>query len=104
MNAIKKEPLINEKLIMWYKVTNLFSKGLNKSQISRELDIDRGRVRRYLRMSEEEFLHSNSYKRHYEHKLDAYETFVCQSLQEHPDLSSAQVYDWLREHYPRGFN
>ena len=85
---------------MWYKVTNLFSKGLNKSQISRKLDIDRGRVRRYLRMSEEEFLHSNSYKRHYEHKLDAYETFVRQSLQEHPDLSSAQVYDWLREHYP----
>ena len=100
MNAIKKEPLINEKLIMWYKVTNLFSKGLNKSQISRKLDIDRGRVRRYLRMNEEEFLHSNSYKRHYEHKLDAYETFVRQSLQEHPDLSSAQVYDWLREHYP----
>ena len=80
MNAIQKAPLINEKLIMWYKVTNLFSKGLNKSQISRKLDIDRGRVRRYLRMSEEEFLHSNSYKRHYEHKLDAYETFVRQSL------------------------
>ena len=99
MNAIQNKPLINEKLIMWYKVTNLFSKGLNKSQISRKLGIDRGRVRRYLRMNEEEFLHSNSYKRNYDHKLDAYETFVHHSLREHPDLSSAQVYDWLREHY-----
>ena len=26
MNAIQNKPLINEKLIMWYKVTNLFSK------------------------------------------------------------------------------
>ena len=31
MNAIQNKPLINEKLIMWYKVTNLFSKGLNNS-------------------------------------------------------------------------
>ena len=70
MNVIEKAPLINEKLIMWYKVTNLFSKGLNKSQISRKLDIDRSRARRYLQINEEEFLHSNSYKRQYDHKLD----------------------------------
>ena len=25
---------------------------------------------------------------------------VHRSLQEHPDLSSAQVYDWLRENFP----
>lgn len=100
MNAIQKEPLINEKLVMWYKVTNLFSKGLNKSQISRKLGIDRGRVRRYLLMSEQEFIQSNCYKRSFDHKLDKYESFVSTSLQEHPDLSAAQVSDWLREHYP----
>lgn len=37
---------------MWYKVKELSSKGLNKSQISVELEINRGTVRRYLLMDE----------------------------------------------------
>ena len=40
---------------MWYKVNELKSKGLNKSQISKELGIDRATVRKYISMNESEF-------------------------------------------------
>ena len=40
---------------MWYKVRELQSKGLNKTQIGKHLGVDRSTVRRYLRMSREEF-------------------------------------------------
>ena len=38
MKAMNK----NQKVFMWYKVKELWHKGLNKSQISKELGIDRG--------------------------------------------------------------
>ena len=40
---------------MWYKVRELQSKGLNKTQIGKYLGVDRSTVRRYLRTSREEF-------------------------------------------------
>ncbi|MCE8851106.1 helix-turn-helix domain-containing protein, partial [Bacteroides fragilis] len=39
---------------MWYKVRELQSKGLNKTQIGKYLGVDRSTVRRYLRTSREE--------------------------------------------------
>ena len=52
----KTRPSSLKKLVIWYKVKQLFSIGLNKSQISRKLGIYRGTVRRYLSMSEAEFV------------------------------------------------
>ena len=89
-----------EKLVMWYKVKQLFSSGLNKSQISRKLGIYRGTVRRYLSMSEAEFVQSNIYHREYNHKLDAYEDSIVSWLKDTPYLSSSQIEDRLKEHYP----
>lgn len=63
--------------------------GLTKDQIARDLGLDVQTVRKYLRMSYDEFKSSESYKRMYIKLLD-----------EHSDLSSSQVHDWLREHYP----
>ena len=59
-----------KKYLMWYKVKELFSEGLNKKQISRTLKIHRQTVAKYLKMSEEEFRSSASYDRQYGHKLD----------------------------------
>ncbi len=39
-----------KKLIMWYKIKELFSKGQSYSQISRNLGVDRHRVSQYVRM------------------------------------------------------
>lgn len=99
MNAIPT-PSFLQKYVMWNKIRELKSFGLNKSQISQELGIYRGTVRKYLSMSEPEFLSSNSYRRIYSHKLDPYESYIHGELSVHPYLSSSQIHDRLKEHYP----
>ena len=88
-----------KKLIMWYKIKELFSKGQSYSQISRNLGIDRHRVSKYLHMSESEFLSSEAYIRNYTHKMDAYESFVLNELRSCPSYSSKQIEDHLKEAY-----
>lgn len=99
MNAIIT-PSCLQKYVMWNKVKELNSLGFNKSQISRSLGIYRGTVSKYLNMSESEFMSSNSYHRVYPHKLDSYEEYVHENLRLHPYLSSSQIHDRLREHFP----
>ena len=88
-----------KKLIMWYKIKELFSKGQSYSQISRNLGIDRHRVSQYARMSEEEFLSSEAYCRSYTHKMDAYESFVLNELRSCPSYSSKQIEDHLKVYF-----
>ena len=89
----------NKKVIMWYKVKELNSNGLNKSQISRKLGIDRATVRRYLGMSEEEFYFWLEKERHFPHKLQSYYQFIKQQLISNHDLSASQIEDRLKEYY-----
>jgi len=84
---------------MWYKVNKLNNLGYNKSQISRELCIDRGTVRKYLHLSEEEFLRSSSYIRQVNSKLLCYKSFIKSLLDNCQDFSSSQIHDRLKEHF-----
>lgn len=84
-----------QKYLMWYKVKELFSNGLNKSQIGLCLGLHRQTVSTYLSMNESEFMQSQSYERHYTHKLDAYESYVIGELRKWPFLSSSQLHDRL---------
>lgn len=88
-----------QKYLMWYKVKELFSNGLNKSQIGISLGLHRQTVSKYLSMTEEEFKQSQSYERRYSHKLDDYEAYVIGELRKWPFLSSPQLHDRLREHF-----
>lgn len=85
---------------MWCKVNELKSKGLNKSQISAQTGLDRKTVKKYLRMSREEFLASGSFQREYPRLLDDYRGFIVADLREFPFLSAPQVLDHLKERYP----
>lgn len=98
MNALKLTSP-QGKLVMWYKCKELFEKGFTKAQICRTTHLDKKTVRRYLRMSCEEFINSQSYKRMYLKKLDPYEDIIRGWLEQHSDLSSSQIHDWLRERY-----
>jgi transposase len=89
-----------KKAFMWYKVKELNSKGLNKSQISVELSLDRSTVRKYLSIDEQSFLEWISVVQHRPKKLKEYGQFVKAILERHPYLSASQVEDWLKEHYP----
>lgn len=84
---------------MWYKVRELFEKGLNKTQISLELGIHRKTVRKYLSLSEDEFYHWLEKPRNLPRKLNDYYEYVRKLLEGHPYLSAAQVEDRLKEHF-----
>ncbi len=47
-----------KKYLMWNKVKELFSSGLNKSQIGLSLGLHRQTVSKYLSMTEDEFISS----------------------------------------------
>lgn len=84
---------------MWYEVKKLAKRGLNKSQISRETNLDRATVRKYLLMSEAEFHQSISNPRNIPLKLSSYMKFVKEELTKAPYLSAAQIEDRLKEHF-----
>lgn len=84
---------------MWHEVKELWSKGLNKSQISREVGIHRKTVRQYLQMSEEEFYIWICKKKNLPLKLQPYHDFVREQLKDKPYLSAAQIEDRLKEHH-----
>jgi transposase len=87
------------KLVMWYKIKELFEKGYRQAQVCRETGLDKKTVRRYRSMSYDEFKSSDSFKRMYFKLLDPYESQVHLWLDTHNDLSAGQIHDWLREHY-----
>ena len=84
---------------MWYKVRELRGQGLSKSRISRELELDRGTVRKYIEMSEQEFNKRIEQGRNLPRKLWVYFDYVRKELERQPFLSAAQIEDRLKEHY-----
>ena len=84
---------------MWHKIKELWSKGLNKSQISQEIGIHRKTVRHYLKMNEEEFYKWIDKGKNLPPKLQGYYDFVKEQLEHHPYLSSSQIEDRLKEQY-----
>lgn len=58
------------KLVMWYKVTELKSKGLHCVQIAHELGLHRHTVEKYVKMTLEEFQASQVHDHLREHHAD----------------------------------
>lgn len=85
---------------MWYKIKELKDKGLNKSQIALELGISRKTVRRYQSMEADCFQAWVNQGKSLPLKLKGYFAFVRKELEDHPYLSSAQIEDRLKEHFP----
>ena len=86
---------------MWSKINELSRQSLSQTQIALKLGISRDTVRRYQRMTEKEFesLVSSEFLRR-KRKLEAFEGFIKQLLQDCPSLSAAQIHDRLKEHFP----
>lgn len=86
---------------MWNKVNELSRENLSQQQIVIKLGIHRDTVRRYQMMSESEFNeHLHREARRHPCKLDPYRDFILDQLVAAPFLSSAQVLDHLKEHFP----
>ena len=86
---------------MYNQIFQLRELGFSKSKIAKKLGIARGTVIHYLEKEPEEMsLWLSSTKRR-TRKLDKYRVQLLEWLREHPDLSSAQIADWLNERYPK---
>ena len=85
------------RFMLYIEIHRLYKEGFSKSAIARKLNISRNRVIDYLNMSTDEFEEFLSTLRTREKKLDPYHDQILGWLKEHPDLTAAQVYDWLEE-------
>ena len=84
--------------IMYHEVQRLDRLGFSKNKISTFLKANWRTISKYLNMSEEEYefflLKTEKAK-----ILNPYKNFILSRLQEFPDTSSAQMFDWLKEHH-----
>lgn len=83
--------------IMYSKIQEQKRNGLNKSQTARNLQINRETVRTYWDMTPSEYAIRLENSKTRTKKADDYKDFVVECLTKYPDMSAAQVYDWIKE-------
>ena len=83
--------------MVYYEIHRLRSEGFKNSSIAKKLMISRNRVIEYGRMTPDEFQKFILSLQNRSKKLDPYQDQIVNWLKEHPDLSGAQVLDWLQE-------
>ena len=79
------------------KIQELKRNHLNKSQVSRRLNIDYKTVTKYWDMPPDEFSACKNRAQRRRRKADVYKDFIVGCLQQFPDMTAAQVYDWIKE-------
>ena len=79
------------------KIQELKRNHLNKSQVSRRLHIDYKTVTKYWNMPPDEFSTCKNRAHRRKKKADTYKSFIVECLQKYPDMTAAQVYDWIKE-------
>lgn len=84
---------------MYQEIQQLRELGLNKSQAARKLGIDRRTVSKYWEVTPDEFAELRQKAKRRGKGLDRYEQRIVGWLKEYPDISTAQIHDWLKEHY-----
>ena len=88
------------KWIMYHEIHQQNRNGKKPSQIASFLGIDKRTVKKYLAMSEQEYLEFQDHLSGRFKKLTDYEDFVRERLEQCTGASAAQVYDWLKECHP----
>jgi len=79
------------------KIQELKRNHLNKSQVSRRLCIDYKTVAKYWDMPPDEFSTCKNRAQRRRRKADAHKDFIVGCLQQYPDMTASQVYDWIKE-------
>lgn len=80
---------------MYAKIQELRNKKFKKIQVAKQLGINRETVAKYWDMSPDQYAEQNKYVRAC--KADIYQDIILEWLREFPDISAAQMYDWLKE-------
>ncbi|CAM3864967.1 IS21 family transposase [Marinicrinis lubricantis] len=88
-----------ERWPMYFTVQEQKRLGLRKSQVARNLDVSRNTVIKLWDMTVEEYKQFLDGLESRSKKLDSFATEIISWLREFPDLSAAQVMDWLKERH-----
>lgn len=83
---------------MYSKIKELQRKGFTMRQTAKILNIHRSTVKKYRSMSLEDYMETAETIRKLS-SLDEYKTIILEWIKDFPSMTSAQVYDWLLEHY-----
>jgi len=83
---------------MYSEIKDLQRKGFSIRQTARILKISRNTAKKYRDMTLEEYMETAESIRKLSH-LDEYKPIILEWLRDFPSMTSAQVYDWLLEHY-----
>lgn len=89
-----------DKFEVYMKIRQLLEQGFTKSAIANKLGISRPTLYRYLNKSPKEMAEWIESTKTREKILDPYKEQILSWLKEHPDMTSAQIEDWLRERHP----
>ena len=89
-----------EKLLVYVQIHQLKEQGFKVSAIAKKLEISRNTVYKYLDMTFEEATEWVNSLPNRRKKLDPYRDQILGWLKEHPDLSSSQIEDRLKEKNP----
>jgi len=90
-----------KKLIMYYEIHRLHNdEGLSIRKIADLLACNRRTVKRYLSMSDQQYLDFLTAQKERARILCNYTDFVKSKLEQYPDTSCAQMHDWLKEYHP----
>jgi len=84
---------------MYGEIHQLKHIGLKKTQVARHLGINIKTVNKYWLVDPDEFAKHREQSSHRTQKLNQYEDVVLDWLRKFPDLTAAQVEDWLKEQY-----
>lgn len=79
------------------KIQELKRNKLNKTQASHRLGIDRKTVAKYWDMPAEEFAKKKEDSKKRRKKADEYKPYILECLTKYPDMTAAQIGDWLLE-------
>ena len=82
---------------MFAEIHSYKKMGLNKAQVAKKLKIDYKTVSKYWDMEPSTFSKLQESAQTRSKKIDIYQMQIIEWLKEFPDLSAAQVYDWLLE-------
>lgn len=84
---------------MFSEIHQLKQIGMKKAQVARKLEIDVKTVSKYWEATPDEFAASNYAGKKRTKKLRHYRDVILKWLREHPDITSSQILDWLKEYY-----
>lgn len=84
---------------MYMEIQQLIKQGFSKSKVASKLGISRTTVHRHLKRSPSETAEWVESIQSRKKKLDPYKELILSWLRQYPDMSSAQVEDWLKEKY-----